>query len=131
GGFAEEVLTDATRLIPIPAGMDFTTAAAFVMTYGTSHHALKDRAGLRPGETLLVLGAAGGVGLAAVELGALMGATVIAAASSDDKLELCRDYGATMTINYTTEDLKGRIRELTGGVGADVVYDPVGGPYSE
>jgi NADPH:quinone reductase len=92
---------------------------------------MKDRARLQPGECLVVLGAAGGVGLAAVELGAFMGATVIAAASSDDKLDLCRQYGATETINYATEDLKTRIRELTGAAGADVVYDPVGGQYSE
>ncbi len=106
-------------------------ASSFLYAYGTSHYALKDRGQLQPGETLLVLGAAGGVGLAAVELGAAMGANVIAAASTDEKLELCREHGATMTINYATEDLKTRVRELTGGVGADVVYDPVGGPYSE
>ena len=106
-------------------------ASSFLYAYGTSQYALKDRGHLKPGETLVVLGAAGGVGLAAVELGAVMGATVIAAASTDDKLELCREYGASMTINYSTEDLKTRIRELTGGVGADVVYDAVGGSYSE
>ena len=131
GGFAEEVLTDATRLIPIPAGMDFTTAAAFVMTYGTSHYALKDRAQLKPGETLLVLGAAGGVGLAAVEIGKVMGARVIAAASTDGKLEVCKEQGADEVINYVNEDLKVRVKELTGGDGVDVIYDPVGGDYSE
>jgi len=131
GGFAEEVLTDATRLIPIPAGMDFTTAAAFVMTYGTSHYALKDRAQLKPGETLLVLGAAGGVGLAAVEMGKVMGASVIAAASTDGKLEVCKEQGADEVINYVNEDLKVRVKELTGGDGVDVIYDPVGGDYSE
>src|SRR6266699_6788663 len=104
GGFAEEVLTDATRRIPIPAGMDFTTAAAFVMTYGTSHYALKDRAQLKPGETLLVLGAAGGVGLAAVEIGKVMGARVIAAASTDEKLAVCKQHGANEVINYATGD---------------------------
>ena len=131
GGFAEEVLTDATRLIPIPAGMDFTTAAAFVMTYGTSHYALKDRAQLKSGETLLVLGAAGGVGLAAVEIGKVMGARVIAAASTDGKLEVCKEQGADEVINYVNEDLKVRVKELTGGEGVDVIYDPVGGDYSE
>jgi NADPH:quinone reductase len=121
----------ADSLIPIPDGIEFGPASSFLYAYGTSHYALKDRARLQPGESLVVLGAAGGVGLAAVELGALMGANVIAAASSDDKLELCRAYGAAETINYATEDLKTRIRELTDGGGADVVYDPVGGPYSE
>jgi NADPH:quinone reductase len=131
GGLAEKIAVDAGSLIPVPDGMDFGAASSFLYAYGTSYYALKDRARLQSGETLVVLGAAGGVGLAAVELGALMGATVIAAASSDDKLALCQEYGASMTINYGTEDLKARIRELTGGVGADVVYDPVGGQYSE
>jgi len=131
GGFAEEVLTDATRLIPMPGSMDFTDAAAFVMTYGTSHYALKDRAQLKPGETLLVLGAAGGVGLAAVEIGKVMGARVIAAASTDEKLAVCKQHGANEVINYATGDLRVRVKELTGGEGVDVVYDPVGGNYSE
>jgi NADPH2:quinone reductase len=131
GGFAEEVAVDAARLNPIPAGANFPVASAFVMTYGTSHHALKQCAKLQPGETLLVLGAAGGVGLAAVELGKLMGAKVIAAASSDEKLEICEEYGADEVINYTTEDLKTRVKELTGGKGVDVCYDPVGDKYSE
>lgn len=131
GGYAEEVLAEAGRLIPMPAAMDFPTAAAFTLTYGTSHHALKDRAQLQPGETLLVLGAAGGVGLAAVELGKAMGARVIAAASSDEKLALCTAHGADATINYAREDLRARIKELTGGRGIDVVYDPVGGDLSE
>ena len=131
GGFAEEVVTEPTRLMPMPEGMDFITASAFILTYGTSHHALKDRAALQPGETLLVLGAAGGVGLAAVEIGKVMGAKVIAAASSDDKLAVCREHGADEVINYGRDDLKARIKALTGGRGADVVYDPVGGPYSE
>ena len=111
----------------MPDGMDFDTAAAFVLTYGTSHHALKDRAALQAGETLLVLGAAGGVGLAAVEIGKAMGARVIAAASSDDKLAICREHGADETINYASEDLRERIKALTDGRGVDVVYDPVGG----
>ncbi len=131
GGFATEVLTEADHLIPIPEHMDFTTASAFVMTYGTSHYALKDRAVLKPGETLLVLGAAGGVGLAAVEIGKVMGARVIAAASTDEKLAVCKQHGADDVINYTTEDLKERIKALTQGNGVDVVYDPVGGAYSE
>ncbi len=131
GGFAEEVIADAPRLIPMPRSMDFTTASAFVMTYGTSHHALKDRAQLKPGETLLVLGAAGGVGLAAVEIGKVMGAHVIAAASSDEKLEVCKQHGADEVINYVSGDLKERIKQLTGGKGVDVAFDPVGGDYSE
>lgn len=131
GGLAEKVAVAARVCIPVPEGLDFVHASAFLYAYGTSQHALVDRAHLQPGEVLLVLGAAGGVGLAAVELGVLMGATVIAAASSDEKLDLCREYGAAHTINYTTEDLKLRVRELTGGVGADVIYDPVGGSYSE
>jgi NADPH:quinone reductase len=131
GGLAEKVVVATSSAIPVPEGIDLVHAASFLYAYGTSHYALRDRGQLRPGEILLVLGAAGGVGLAAVELGAVMGAAVIAAASSDDKLELCREHGAAMTINYRVEDLKSRIRELTGGAGADVVYDPVGGPYSE
>jgi NADPH2:quinone reductase len=115
----------------MPAAMDFPTGAAFTLTYGTSHHALMDRAQLQPGETLLVLGAAGGVGLAAVELGKAMGARVIAAASSDEKLALCKAHGADATINYATEDLRACIKELTDGRGIDLVYDPVGGDLSE
>jgi NADPH2:quinone reductase len=131
GAFAEEVLVDATRLLAIPAGMDFVTAASFILTYGTGDHALRDRGGLRPGETLLVLGAAGGVGSAAIEIGKALGARVIACASADDKLAVCRAHGADETINYATEDLRERIKALTGGRGIDVVYDPVGGPYAE
>jgi NADPH2:quinone reductase len=131
GGLAEQVVVDAKSVVPAPEGIDFASAAGLLYTYGTSYHALRDRAVLQPGETLLVLGAAGGVGLAAVELGRLMGARVIAAASSEEKLALCREYGAAETVNYGTEDLKTRVRELTGGVGADVVYDPVGGGYTE
>jgi NADPH2:quinone reductase len=131
GGFAEEVAVDAARVVPIPDAMDFVSASAFLFTYGTSHYALKDRAQLRAGETLLVLGAAGGVGLAAVELGKVMGARVIAAASTDDKLAVCKEHGADEGINYAREDLKERIKTLTGGAGADVVYDPVGGDYAE
>ncbi len=131
GGFAEEVAADATKLIKMPAGMDFVTAAAFTLVYGTSHHALKDRAQIKPGETLLVLGAAGGVGLAAVELGKVMGAHVIAAASSAEKLAVCQQHGADELINYSTEDLKERVKALTRGKGVDVIFDPLGGSYSE
>jgi len=111
--------------------MSFEHAASFLLTYGTSYHALKDRAKIKEGETMLVLGAAGGVGLSAVELGNLMGAKVIAAASTDEKLELCKAYGASETINYKTEDLRARLKEITEGKGVDVVYDPVGGKFSE
>src|SRR5205085_10264711 len=114
-----------------PGTMGFTEAAAFVMTYGTSHYALKDRAQLRSGETLLVLGASGGVGLAAVEIGKVMGARVIAAASSDEKLAVCKQHGADEVINYSTEDIRERVKVLTEGNGIDVVFDPVGGNYSE
>jgi NADPH2:quinone reductase len=131
GAFAEEVKTEATRLVPLPQGMDFNSGAAFILTYGTSDHALRDRGALKAGETLLVLGAAGGVGLAAVEIGKALGAKVIACASSDDKLAVCREHGADETINYATEDLRERIKAITGGKGVDVVYDAVGGPYSE
>lgn len=131
GGFAEELALAAERVIPIPDQMDFVPASSFVMTYGTSYHALKDRARILPGESLLVLGAAGGVGLAAVELGKLMGARVLAAASTDEKLRVCQEYGADALINYTTESLKDRTKELTGGEGVDVVYDPVGGDFAE
>lgn len=139
GGFAEEIVLDAARCTPFPDGMDFTTASAFLMTYGTSHHALKDRAKIQPGETLLVLGAAGGVGLAAVELGKAMGARVIAAASTEDKVQVAKDHGADDGFVYPTGELdrdqqkalSEKIKELTGGQGADVVYDPVGGDYSE
>jgi NADPH2:quinone reductase len=131
GGLAEQVAVAATACVAVPEGIDLVPASAFLYAYGTSHHALKDRAALQAGETLLVLGAAGGVGLAAVELGAQMGAAVIAAASTDEKLALCRERGAAMTINYSTEDLKTRVRELTDGRGVDIVYDAVGGPYSE
>jgi len=131
GGFAQECVADAARTLPLPQGMDFDTGAALMLTYCTSLHALKDVGALRPGETLVVLGAAGGVGVSAIEVGKAMGARVIAAASSEDKLALCRQVGADETINYSTENLKDRINELTGGKGADMVYDPVGGSYTE
>jgi NADPH:quinone reductase len=131
GGYAEELLMDAKRCFPILPNMDFVTAASVMYNYGTSYHALKDRAALQKGETLLVLGAGGGVGLAAVELGKLMGARVIAAASSDEKLAICTEKGADFTINYTTDNLRERINEITEGVGVDVIYDPIGGTFAE
>ncbi|MDH4563080.1 NADPH:quinone oxidoreductase family protein [Pseudomonas sp. BN411] len=127
GSFAEQVAVPSYNVMPIPKGIDFNSAAAFGMTYGTSMHALKQRANLQPGETLLVLGASGGVGLAAVEIGKAMGARVIAAASSAEKLQVAKAAGADALINYSEENLKDRVKELTGGQGADVIYDPVGG----
>ena len=131
GAFAEEVKTGEAPLLAIPSGMDFVTAAAFTLTYMTSDHALSDRGALRAGETLLVLGAAGGVGLAAVEIGKALGARVIACASSEEKLAVCRAHGADETIDYIHEDLRQRIKEMTEGRGVDVVYDAVGGPFTE
>ncbi len=127
GAMAEQVSIAAARVMPIPDAMSYEQAAGFILTYCTSYHALKQRGKIQPGETLLVLGAAGGVGLTAVELGRLAGAKVIAAASSAEKLELARSYGATEGINYSCESLSERVKELTGGKGADVIYDPVGG----
>jgi NADPH2:quinone reductase len=131
GAFAEEVKTESGRLLPMPEGMSYAEAASFVLTYGTTDHALRDRGNLQACETLLVLGAAGGVGVAALEIGKAMGARVIACASSDDKLAVCRQHGADETINYASEDLRERIKALTGGKGVDVIYDAVGGPYTE
>jgi len=131
GAFAEEVNVNAGRLLPMPEGMSYDEAASFVLTYGTTDHALRDRGQLKAGESLLVLGAAGGVGVAALEIGKAMDARVIACASSDDKLAVCREHGADETINYATEDLRERIKALTAGKGVDVIYDAVGGPYSE
>lgn len=131
GGYAEEVVTDVAKLVRLPEGLAMESAAALVITYGTSHYALQERAAMRPGETLLVLGAAGGTGASAIELGKLMGARVIACASTEEKLALCRSLGADETINYSTGDLRERIRALTGGRGVDVVYDPVGGAFTE
>jgi NADPH2:quinone reductase len=125
------VVTDAERLVPLPDGMDFPAGSALLFTYGTAQYALRDRASLKAGETLLVLGAAGGTGLAAVEVGSVIGARVIAVASSEEKLELCRERGAAETINYATEDLRTRIKDLTGGSGVDVAFDPVGGDHAE
>lgn len=131
GGFAEEVVVDSRKVFPIPAAMDYITAATTLYTYGTSYHALLDRANLQAGETILVLGAAGGVGIAAVELAKLMGATVIAAASTEEKLALCKEKGADHLINYSVDELRARIKEITGDKGVDVVYDPIGGTLAE
>ena len=131
GGFAEYVVSKAAGLIPIPAGLSDEVAASFTLVYGTSHHAVLDRGELKAGQTMLVLGAAGGVGLAAVEIGKAIGARVIAAASSDEKLAVCKAHGADVLINYATQDLRAAIKEATGGLGPDVVYDPVGGIYAE
>jgi len=131
GGFAEECLADAHQVMPLPEGMDYDLGASFVLTYGTSLHALQKIARLQAGETVLVLGAAGGVGIAAIEIAKAMGARVIAAASSAEKIALCRQVGADETINYSEEDLRKRVEALTAGKGADVVYDPVGGAYAE
>jgi NADPH:quinone reductase len=129
GGYAEEAVVDEALLAPVPAGLDFTVAASFGLVYATAYHALKDRAGIRAGETLLVLGAAGGVGLAAVELGKLLGARVIACASSDEKLETCTRFGAEVAINYEREDLREALKNL--GRAVDIALDPVGGKHSE
>lgn len=131
GAFVEEIVVPASRVVPIPDGMDDATAGAFLFTYGTAHHALCDRGQLRTGETLLVLGAAGGVGIAAIEVGKAVGARVIACASTDDKLAVCRAHGADATINYAAGNLRDEIKELVGEQGIDVVCDPVGGPYTE
>jgi NADPH2:quinone reductase len=131
GAFAEKIAVPAQTVLAMPASMEFDTAAAITLTYGTSHHALVDRAALKPGETMLVLGAAGGVGLAAIEIGKALGARVVAAASSEEKLALCRAHGADETINYTSCDLREAIRAVTSGWGPDVIYDPVGGEYAE
>ena len=131
GAFAQQIAVPAKVAMPMPPGLDFDTAAAVTLTYGTSHHAVVDRAQLKAGETMLVLGAAGGVGLAAIEIGKALGARVIAAASTDEKLEVCKAHGADATINYTTQDLREAIKTATDGKGPDVIYDPVGGVYAE
>ena len=131
GGFGTHTVAPADRCMPMPLQMSFVDAAAFIMTYATSHHALLDRGQLKAGETLLVLGAAGGVGTAAIQIGKVAGARVIAAASSDEKCELCRRQGADVTINYGRENLRDAIKAATGGKGPDVVYDPVGGDFAE
>ncbi|HMA38294.1 MAG TPA: NADPH:quinone oxidoreductase family protein [Chloroflexia bacterium] len=131
GSFAEEILAAAVHVFPLPPGLDFVTGASLPLTYGTAYHALVDRAQIQAGETLLVLGAAGGIGLATIQLGKVLGARVIAAASSAERLAVCRAQGADELIDYATEDLRERVKALTGGQGVDVVCDPVGGSYSE
>lgn len=131
GGFADQVVASGESVMPLPPGMDLVAAAGFPLVYGTTLHALKQRGQLKPGETLLVLGAAGGVGLAAVQLGKLMGARVIAAASSAEKLALCREQGADELVDYSKESLKEAVKKLTKGQGADVIYDPVGGELAQ
>src|SRR6478609_3023431 len=131
GAARERVALSTDKLIKIPDSLDFDRAAGICITYGTTFHALKDRAALKKGETLAVLGASGGVGLAAIELGKIMGARVIACASSDEKLEFAKRHGADEVINYANEDVKDALRHVTGGKGADVIYDPVGGSYAE
>ena len=131
GGFGTHTLAPAERCMPLPPGFSFVDAAAFIMIYATSHHALIDRAQLKAGETVLVLGAAGGVGTAAIQIAKAIGAKVIAAASTDEKCALCKSIGADETINYQTENLRDRLKALTGGNGPDVIYDPVGGDFAE
>ena len=140
GGYSEKVIVSPMQIFKKPSSMDFTTASCFTLTYGTSHYALKDRAQLKEGETLLVLGAAGGVGISAIEIGKAIGAKVIAAASSDEKLEVCKEYGADELINYGDYDLtnkdqikqfRNEIAKASGGKGPDVIYDPVGGNFTE
>jgi len=131
GGFGTHAVVNAGLVMPLPAGFAFDDAAAFILTYGTTHHALLDRGALKAGETVLVLGAAGGVGTAAIQIAKAVGARVIAAASSDEKCALCRELGADATINYSTANIRDELKTLTEGKGPDVVYDPVGGDLAE
>ncbi len=131
GGFGTHTIAPADRCMPLPPSFSFVDAAAFIMIYATSHHALIDRAQLKAGETVLVLGAAGGVGTAAIQIAKAIGAKVIAAASSDEKCALCKSIGADETINYQSENLRERLKALTNGLGPDVIYDPVGGDFAE
>ena len=131
GGFGTHTLAPADKCMPLPAGFSHVDAAAFIMIYATSHHALIDRAQLKAGETVLVLGAAGGVGTSAIQIAKAVGAKVIAAASSDEKCALCKSIGADETINYSKETLRDAVKKLTGGKGPDVIYDPVGGEFAE
>ncbi len=131
GAFAQSCVVEAARLMPLPEAMDFDLGASFMLTYGTSLHALRTIGQLQAGETVLVLGAAGGVGIAAIEIARAMGAKVIAGASSEERLDLCRTLGVDATVNYTTQDLRARIDELTSKRGVDLVYDPVGGQIAE
>lgn len=131
GAFAEEVAIEASRVVPVPPRMDLVTAAALLLTYGTMDHGLRDRGAVSAGETVLVLGASGGIGIAAIEIAKALGARVIACASSGEKLAACTEHGADAVINYTSEDLRERLTQLTDGRGPDVICDPVGGPYTE
>ncbi len=131
GGFAEQCIANEHTSFGMGETMSFEQAAGFAITYGTSYYALKQQAKIKPGETLLVLGAAGGVGIATIQIAKAMGVTVIAAASTEEKLDFACEAGADLRINYTTENLKDKVKELTGGKGVDVVYDPVGGDFSE
>lgn len=131
GGFAEQVLAKQEQVIPMPEGLTFEVAGSLLLTYGTCLHALRDRAQLQPGQTVLVLGAAGGIGIATIELAKAMGARVIAAASTAEKLATCRAQGADEVINYREQNLRDEVKRLTGGRGVDVVMDPVGGDYAE
>jgi NADPH2:quinone reductase len=131
GGFATHAIVDASRVLKLPPGFALEDGAAFALTYGTTHHALVDRAALQAGETVLVLGAAGGVGTAAIQVAKAVGAKVIAAASTDEKCAFCRQLGADATINYSTQNVRDALKELSGGKGPDVVYDPVGGDLAE
>jgi len=131
GGFATHAIADAKRVLKLPPGFAIEDGAAFALTYGTTHHALIDRAELKAGETVLVLGAAGGVGTSAIQIAKAAGAKVIAAASTDEKCAFCRSLGADATINYATQDVRAALKELTAGKGPDVVYDPVGGDLAE
>jgi len=131
GGFAEEVKTKAAEVFKMPPMLDFVTGASSMLTYGTSYHALVNRARIQKGETILILGAAGGVGTAAIQIAKALGTTIIAAASTQEKLTFCKENGADYLINYTTEDLKSKVKEITKGKGVDVVYDPVGDKYTE
>ena len=131
GGFGTHTLAPAKLCMPLPAGFPAVDAAAFIMIYATSHHALIDRAALKAGETVLVLGAAGGVGTAAIQIAKAAGARVIAAASTDEKCALCKSLGADETINYTTQNIREALKTMTEAKGPDVIYDPVGGDYAE
>ena len=131
GGLAEECVAPAAALIPLPEGMSMGAAAGFLVNYGTTYHALVQRAQIRPGETLLVLGAAGGVGLTAIEIGKALGARVLAAASTDEKLELAKRHGADAAFNYSTDQIKAKVMEFTSDRGVDVAYDPVGADFAE
>jgi NADPH2:quinone reductase len=131
GGLAEECVAAVASLIPLPSAMTMAAAAGFLVNYGTTYHALVQRAKIKAGETLLVLGAAGGVGLTAIEIGKALGAKVLAGASTDEKLALAKQHGADAVFNYTTEPIKSKVMEFTGDRGIDVIYDPVGGDYAE